>query len=85
MDAIDQAASLALPLFRLYQWTWRDETTPPTLIDLRATFSSLAWELRRDFGFQGDGRTHFAAAGRLLVVMEANGTMRYSVNVMTEF
>lgn len=79
MDAIAKAAETAQPLFRLNQWTWRDETKPPTLLDIAATYSSLMWSLRREYGWRGDGVTHFASTGRLVVIMSPRGDILYSV------
>lgn len=84
-DAIDKAAEAAAPIFAANGWKWRSDPNPPTRLDIAATFSSLAWNLRDNYGFQGDGHTHFAAAGRLLVTMEANGTMRYGLQLSSEF
>jgi hypothetical protein len=72
-DSIALAAKVAQPLFRLKQWTWRREPTPPSLLDLEAVYSSLVWDLQKRYGFDGDGQTHYAGTGRLLVIMQGNG------------
>jgi hypothetical protein len=84
-DAIGAAAEPAAPVFALNGWKWRDDPETPTALDIAATFSALAWTLRDKYGFQGDGKMHFAATGRLIVTMEANGTIRYGVQLSTEF
>ena len=82
-DKITQAAKTVQPLFRLKQWTWRDDPAPPTLLDLEATFSSLRYELERKYG-DGDGSTHYAGTGRLVVVMSPSGDFTYNVQLAAE-
>jgi hypothetical protein len=83
-DEIDRATWNAKILFEVNGWTWRAEKEPPDRLSIAATFSSLKWELIRDFGSQGDGETHFARTGRLRVDMDESGRISYAVEVGTE-
>lgn len=81
ITSLDKAAEKAEAIFRLNDWTWRDDPKPPTRLEIAAVFSSLAWSLRDASGMTGDGRIHLAAGGRLLVTMDSNGTLRYNVQL----
>jgi len=83
-DAIRVAAETVRPLFLLNEWTWRNEGVP-SLLDIEATFSRLAWTLRDEHGWNGDGERHYAATGRLLVVQHPNGDLEYGLHVGREY
>lgn len=83
MDKIAQAAATARTLFLQNEWTWRGEPTPPSELDIAATFSSLRWEIERKFGDER-GTTRYAATGRLLVIRSGNGSYTYTVQVGRE-
>lgn len=86
---IDRAAEKAHPLFLLNQWTWRGDAVPPTVEDLAAQFSSLAWSLDLKFADKQvkgpNAQVNFAASGRLMVTrMQSpgeNGYVQYIYSV----
>jgi hypothetical protein len=82
MDNISAAAVLARSLFLLNEWRWRDSPVPPSELDIAATFSSLRWELEKNFGVGAErGRTRSARGGRLMVTKDDEGNFIYSVEV----
>lgn len=83
MSAIDTAARTARQLFLLNEWTWRGESTPPSELDIAASFSGLRWEIERSYGDER-GQTRFCASGRLVVTRTPDGRFYYSVQCGSE-